>query len=341
MDKDKFLSVIAPVYNEEGNIRKLHEEIQSSCNEMIRNNSISRYEIIFINDGSTDSTQKILEDIRKKDKFFHFIEFRKNFGQTPALKAGFDIAQGDYVVTLDSDLQNDPADISKLLNKLNEGYDVVSGWRWQRRDPFGKRVSSKIMNFLRKKLLKDELHDYGCALKIYRRECIKDLQLFGELHRYITGYLSIKGYKIAEVKVNHRERKSGKTKYSWSRATNGFLDLLYLKFWASFSDRPLHFFGRLGLYQWMIAVIIVLEQIIKALIVKELTFGPLMALSLLLVITGLLSIIFGFLSEMMARIYFKDEKIYSVKKAASQKEIKLEQIYIYIYIYIYINSRII
>lgn len=312
--KTLFLSVIVPVYNEEGNVKELHEEIQNSCNKMIKNNSISKYEIIFINDGSRDRTQEIIEEIKKKDKNFRFIDFRKNFGQTPALKAGFDIAQGDIIVTMDGDLQNDPSDIPILLNKLNEGYDVVSGWRWQRKDPLGKKTSSKIINFLRKRLLKDELHDYGCSLKIYRRECLKDLQLFGELHRYITGYLSIKGYKIGEVKVNHRERKSGKTKYGWSRATNGFLDLLYLKFWANFSDRPLHFFGRIGIYQWILAVIIVIEQIIKSFIVKELTLGPLLALSLLLVITGLLFVIFGFLSETMMRIYFKNEKIYSVKK---------------------------
>jgi len=315
MDKGKFLSVIVPVLNEGGNVIQLHEEILRSCSAMEKNSLISGYEVIFINDGSTDNTQKILEEIRKKDKSFHFIELRKNFGQTPALRAGFDSAKGDYIVTMDGDLQNDPADIPNLLVKLNEGYDAVSGWRWQRKDRLGKKFSSKMMNLLRKALLNDELHDYGCSLKIYRRECVKDLQLFGELHRYITGYLAIKGYKLAEIKVNHRERKSGRTKYGLSRATNGILDLLYLKFWANFSDRPLHFFGRLGLYQWMLAVIIVIEQIIKALIVKELTFGPLLALSLLLVITGLLFVIFGFLSEMMARIYLKEEKIYSVKKA--------------------------
>src|SRR3989338_3885227 len=296
MEKGKLLSIIVPVFNEEGNINKLHGEIQNACNKMISSGSISEYEAIFINDGSTDNTQKVLEDIKKKNRNFHFIEFRRNFGQTPALKAGFDAARGDYIVTMDGDLQNDPADIQKLLEKLNEGYDVVSGWRWQRKDLFGKRLSSKIINLLRKRILKDELHDYGCSLKIYKKECIKDLQLFGELHRNIIGYLSIKGYKIGEIKVAHRPRQSGRTKYGWSRATNGFLDLLYLKFWANFSDRPLHFFGRLGLYQWAIAIMIVIEQIIKALIVRELTFGPLLALSLLLVITGLLFVIFGFLS---------------------------------------------
>ena len=215
---------------------------------------------------------------------------------------------------MDGDLQNDPSDIPNLIDKLNEGYDVVSGWRHNRKDSFSKKYTSKIMNFLRKKLIGDELHDYGCSLKIYKKECIKDLELFGELHRYITAYLYIKGYKIGEVKVNHRPRISGDTKYKFNRGINGVLDLFYLKYWSNFSDRPLHFFGRLGIYQWSLAALIGIEQIIKALIIKKLVFGPLLALASMLVITGLLFIIFGFLSETMSRDYFKREKFYSIKK---------------------------
>ena len=207
-----------------------------------------------------------------------------------------------------------PADIPNLIKKLNEGYDVVSGWRWNRKDRFGKRVSSNLMNLLRKKLIGDNLHDYGCSLKIYRRECLKDLQLFGELHRYITAYLAIKGYRIGEIRTNHRPRKSGTTKYKFNRGINGILDLLFLKFWAAYANRPLHFFGRIGFYQWLLAGIIVVEQIVKALIVKQLAFGPLLALASMLVITGLLTLIFGFLFEIMSRSYFKEEKIYSIKK---------------------------
>lgn len=308
------LSIVIPVHNEEGNIQSLHKEIKKTF-PLLKNKSISDYEVIFINDGSTDSTQEILESLKKKEKNkLKIIQFRKNFGQTAALKAGFELARGDFIVTMDGDLQNDPSDIPKLIDKLNEGYDAVSGWRHKRQDPLTKKISSKIMNSLRKTLIGDNLNDYGCSLKIYKKECVKDLQLSGELHRYITAYLHIKGYKIGEIKVNHRPRKAGKTKYKFNRGINGLLDLFYLKFWEGFSDRPLHFFGRLGIYQWVLAVIIVIEQIIKAFIVNELTFGPLLALASLLVITGLLFIIFGFLSEMMSRSYFKQEEKYSIKK---------------------------
>ena len=311
---DKVLTIIIPVYNEEGNITELYKQIKNTVSLLLKQKKISNFEIIFINDGSKDKTQEILEDLSKKDKQVKIIQFRKNFGQTAALKAGFEASQGDLIVTMDGDLQNDPSDIPNLIDKLNEGYDVVSGWRHNRKDSFSKKYTSKIMNFLRKKLIGDELHDYGCSLKIYKKECIKDLELFGELHRYITAYLYIKGYKIGEVKVNHRPRISGDTKYKFNRGINGVLDLFYLKYWSNFSDRPLHFFGRLGIYQWSLAALIGIEQIIKALIIKKLVFGPLLALASMLVITGLLFIIFGFLSETMSRDYFKREKFYSIKK---------------------------
>ena len=205
-----------------------------------------------------------------KDKKVNIIHFRRNFGQTPALKAGFDASTGDFIVTMDGDLQNDPRDIPKLLDKLNQGYDVVSGWRVNRKDKFTKRIFSRMMNNLRTILIGDYLHDYGCSLKIYRRECVKDLELFGELHRYITAYLYIKGYKIGEVPVNHRPRKFGKTKYNFNRGINGILDLFFLKFWSTYSTRPLHFFGRIGIYQWVLAFIIVIEQLIKGIVIKSL-----------------------------------------------------------------------
>ncbi|HUS50777.1 MAG TPA: glycosyltransferase family 2 protein [Candidatus Paceibacterota bacterium] len=310
-----FLSVIIPIYNEEGNVIPLYKEIKETSFELLKKKKISGFEVIFVNDGSTDNTQANLENLKKTEKSrLKIIQFRKNFGQTPALKAGFKNAKGDLLVTMDGDLQNDPKDIPKLMDKLDEGYDLVSGWRHNRKDKFTKRISSKIMNFLRKKMIGDNLHDYGCSLKIYKKECVKDLELFGELHRYITAYLYVKGYKIGEVKVNHHPRKSGQTKYKFNRGVNGILDLFYLKFWASFSSRPLHFFGRIGIYQWILAILIVIEQIIKALLIKQLNFGPMLALALMLVLTGLLFIIFGFLSEMMSRSYFKDKEIYSLKK---------------------------
>jgi len=308
------LSVIIPGYNEGENVNNLYLELSSVLKKLNTEKTIKDYEIIFIDDGSTDNTPHLITNISRNDKHFKFIQLRKRFGQTPALKAGFDYAFGDLIVTMDGDLQNDPKDIPRLLKKLNEGYDVVSGWRVRRKDSFGKMLSSRIMNNLRMSLIGDNLHDYGCSLKIYRRECIKDLELFGELHRYITAYLHLQGYKIGELPVNHRPRKFGETKYNLKRGINGLLDLFYLKFWASYSNRPLHFFGRLGLYQWGLSCLIILEQIIKALIVGRLELGPLLVLSAVFGLSGLLFIIFGFLSEIVTRSYFtQNKKIYNIK----------------------------
>ncbi|RMD66649.1 glycosyltransferase [Candidatus Pacearchaeota archaeon] len=314
------LSVIVPAYNERENIEILYNETYEVLSKIKRSKIISDFEIIIVNDGSTDGTDEIIKKLcKRKGSKLVGISLRKNFGQTAALKAGIDAARGDLIVTMDADLQNDPADIPRLIGKLKEGYDVVSGWRAKRKDPLGKRMASKIINLLRKKMIGDEPHDYGGSLKIYERECLKDLELFGELHRYVTGYLFIKGYKIGEIKVNHRPRKFGKTKYKFNRAINGLLDLFFLKFWASFSHRPLHFFGRLGIYQWALAVIIVIEQIIKAIYIKKLELGPLLALASMLVITGLITIIFGFLFEVTSREYYKDKKIYNVREIIRSK----------------------
>lgn len=309
------LSIVIPVYNEEGNVTQLYQELSSVLERITNEKIISGYEVIFVNDGSSDNTQKILETVKSKAKEkVRVIQFRRNFGQTAALRAGFELAKGDLIATMDGDLQNDPQDIPRLIKKLREGYDVVSGWRFNRKDKFTKRIFSRMMNNLRRVLIGDSLHDYGCSLKIYKKECVKDLQLSGELHRYITAYLYIKGYRIGEIKVNHRPRTSGKTKYKFNRGVNGILDLFFLKFWSGFSDRPLHFFGRLGIYQWILAIIIAAEQSVKALIINRLTFGPMLALALMFVITGLLFIIFGFLSEILSRMYFQEQKRYSIKK---------------------------
>ncbi|MEK6894951.1 MAG: glycosyltransferase family 2 protein [Nanoarchaeota archaeon] len=308
------LSVIIPIYNESENVGPLYSELSEELKRLANKKTISSYEIIFVNDGSKDKTKEILEQLSKVDKKLKGINLRRNFGQTAALKAGFDNSSGDLIVTMDGDLQNDPKDIGRLIEKIKQGYDVVSGWRYKRHDSLGKRLSSRIMNNLRQNLIGDYLHDYGCALKIYKKECLKDLELFGELHRYITAYLYIKGYKIGEIKVNHRQRKFGKTKYKFNRGLNGILDLMFLKYWSSFSNRPLHLFGRLGIYQWILAAIIVIEQIVKAYLIKELAFGPLLALASMLGITGLITIIFGFLFEITSRTYFRDEKIYSIKE---------------------------
>jgi len=310
------LSIIIPIYNERENIEILYQEIIRVIKKLIEDKIINNYEIIFVNDGSRDNSKKILETLNKKNEKLKIIELRKNFGQTPALKAGFDYCSGDLIATMDGDLQNDPRDIPRLIKKLQQGYDVVSGWRFKRKDSFLKKLASRMINNLRIMLIGDFLHDYGCSLKLYKKECIKDLELFGELHRYITAYLFIKGYKVGEIPVNHRKRKFGKTKYKAiaRRGINGILDLFYLKFWSNYSNKPLHFFGRIGIYLWILAFIIIIEQIIKSIIIQSLELGPLLMLSAIFGILGLLFIIFGFLSEIITRSYFQENKVYNVKR---------------------------
>ncbi len=302
------LSIIVPVKNEEENLETLHKELSQT---LVR---LGSYEIIFVNDGSTDRSLDILKKIQKKDSHVVVIQFRKNFGQTAAMDAGFKQAQGNVIIPMDADLQNDPKDIPKLLTKLKEGYDVVSGWRKNRQDSTGKSISSRLAHFLRQLLIKEEIHDSGCTLKAYKKECFKDLNLYGEMHRYIPATLKLKGFKITEVIVNHRVRKFGQTKYGTTRLVKGFFDLLFIKFWSDYSVRPIHFFGSLGLLQYVLAVVIFLEQIWKAIYVMgKLDLGPLMVLSVLLIITGTLTIIFGFLAEIMIREYYKDRVPYSIE----------------------------
>lgn len=304
------ISLVVPEYNEEDNIIPLYKRV---C-EALKNYD---FELILVDDGSKDRTFNIIEGIAKTDKRVVGIKLRKNSGQTAALSAGINQAKGEIIVTSDGDLQNDPYDIPILINKIKvDGYDAVSGWRADRKDPFFKRINSKFANFLRRKLIKDEVHDAGCALKAYRREALDGLELYGEMHRYIHALVKLRGFKVGEVRVRHHPRLRGKTKYNYKRLFKGFLDLLYVKFWNDYSTRPLHFFGVLGLFQYVLSVLILIEQIVKWNIVDKLVLGPMLLLAVLFVINGTLFIIFGFLSEIMIRTYYssKNKKPYEIEK---------------------------
>ena len=304
------ISLVVPEYNEEDNIIPLYKRV---C-EALKNYD---FELILVDDGSKDRTFNIIEGIAKTDKRVVGIKLRKNSGQTAALSAGINQAKGVIIVTSDGDLQNDPYDIPILINKINvDGYDAVSGWRADRKDPFFKRINSKFANFLRRKLIKDEVHDAGCALKAYRREALDGLELYGEMHRYIHALVKLRGFKVGEVRVRHHPRLRGKTKYNYKRLFKGFLDLLYVKFWNDYSTRPLHFFGVLGLFQYVLSVLILIEQIVKWSIVDKLVLGPMLLLAVLFVINGTLFIIFGFLSEVIIRTYYssKNKKPYEIEK---------------------------
>lgn len=231
------LSIIIPVYNEEKNVAQLHQEI---INTLSKTNK--EFEIIVVNDGSNDNT--LIELTKLKP--IKIINFRKNFGQTAALDAGIKTAKGEIIITLDGDLQNNPADIPLLIQKIEEGYDVVSGWRWQRKDSLCKRIISRGANFLRHLFIHDYVHDSGCTLKAYRRECFENFDLYGEMHRFIPALLTWRGFKVAEIKVNHRPRIAGTTKYTLTRIIKGFVDMIAVWFWQKFSARPLHIFGGIG-----------------------------------------------------------------------------------------------
>jgi glycosyltransferase involved in cell wall biosynthesis len=305
------LSVIVPVYNEGENIRELSRQLAEVLPSITAD-----YEVIFIDDGSTDNTKEILEELHSRDKSVKAIRFRRNFGQSAAMDAGFKHAKGEIVVSMDGDLQNDPRDIPKLLKKLDEGYDVVCGWRHKRADPPSKKIPSALSNWLRKRLTDEEIHDSGCSLRAYMRNTLDDLELYGETHRYIPAMLRWRGYRIGEFKVRHNPRIHGKSKYNTSRLVNGLMDLFFIKFWTDYSTRPLHFFGTLGLLQYVLSTLIFIEQVIKALIIGELTAGPLLILVVLLLITGTLSITLGFLGEILVRTYYMKSGVtpYSIEK---------------------------
>ncbi len=308
------ISVVVPVFNEEGNIAKLHKEIVDACEGYKGNGSDSiDYEIIFINDGSSDRTKEICRTLRP----VKLINMRKNFGQTAAMDAGIKAASKEYIVTMDGDGQNDPAEIPNLLNYLLENdYDIVSGWRKNRKDTFFKKFVSRGANVLRHILVHDGIHDSGCSLKIYKKECFEGINLYGEQHRFIPAILKIKGFRIGEIVVNHRARTSGKTKYNWKRTIKGFLDMISVWFWNKFATRPLHLLGSLGLLFLILGGACGIWSVVLYINGAKMSNNimPPM-LTIFFVIIGLIMIIFGLMSEIMVKTYYgvHADKSYSIK----------------------------
>lgn len=309
------LSVIIPLYNEEDSVFPLYRGIKPVMSRLKK-----PHEIIFVDDGSTDKSVERIGSLQKGDKNIRTIILRKNFGQSAAISAGFSNAKGDILIVMDADLQNDPNDIPKLLGKMSQGYDVVSGWRYKRSDPLSKKIPSRISNWMHKKLTGLDIHDSGCSLKAYKKETVNDLELYGEMHRYIPALIAAKGFKIGEAKVEHHYRKYGKSKYGSSRLFKGFLDLLYIHFLTKYSSRPLHFFGYLGLFPIIIGVFIgffkTVQQAAQFFSGKEVVASPLVLFSIFLIIIGILFIIFGFLAELIIRMHYQNtrNKNYSIKE---------------------------
>lgn len=304
------ISVVSPVYNEEKNIPKLHNEIHG-----VMENNYDDWEVIFVDDGSTDASYIRLKELSEKDEHVKVIKFRKNFGQSAALSAAFDYAEGDVIVSLDADLQNDPNDIPRLIDKLDEGYDCVSGWRKNRKDPVGKRFASWVQTHLSMKTGPD-IHDFGCTLKAYKKEAVKSINLYGEGHRYIPAKLHKNGYKITELVVNHRKRKFGDTKYGVNRLFKGFFDLLFSYFWNQFSVRPLHFLGGLGTLFMFFGFLIGMYRVIMKYAFGESILPHLgqLLLAVALVLFGFLIFMFGILAEMLSKVYYEDRKPYVVER---------------------------
>ena len=307
------LSVVVPVYNEEENLEPLIHEIRSVLDPLGK-----RYELILVDDGSTDGTYGVLSRLHEAEPRLKVLRFKRNFGQTAAVAAGLAYAQGEVIVAMDGDGQNDPKDIPALLEKLEEGFDLVSGWRSPRRDPFwSRRLPSRIANGLISWMTQVKLHDYGCTLKAIRREVAKDLKLYGEMHRFIPAIAFERGARIAEIKVHHRPRRWGRSKYGIARTFRVILDLLTVKFLLSYATRPLHIFGLVGLISgalgFLIAVYLTIGKIFYQL---DIGGRPLLLLAVLLIVIGFQFVTMGLLGEMLARTYHEsqDKPIYVIKE---------------------------
>ncbi len=307
------LSLVIPVYNEAENLEILYREIKSSCENLGKS-----YEVIFIDDGSTDDSALVLTNIWKQYPAIKIIKLRKNFGQTAALSAGFDHSRGEVIITLDADLQNDPADFGLLIKKIEEGYDIASGWRVKRKDKlFSRRLPSSTANWLISAITRVKLHDYGCTLKAFRKEVLKSINLYGEMHRFIPAIASQMGVSIAEVKVNHRPRRFGKSKYSMLRFVKVMLDLLTVKFFLSYSTRPLQIFGIFGIASGSVGGVMALYLSYRRLILLEsIANRPLLFLAILLIVIGFQFITLGLLAEILVRTYHEslEKRIYYIRE---------------------------
>jgi len=316
--RSKYVSIIIPVYNEEKNVPLLHERIQ----QVMEKQQFS-YEIIYVDDGSEDATFVQLKRIVMLDEHVQIVRFRRNFGQTAAIAAGVANSSGEILIFMDGDLQNDPVDIPRLLAKLDEGYDVVSGWRKNRQDArFSRKLPSMLANKLISSLTGIHLHDYGCTLKAYRYEVFKHIRLYGEMHRFIPAYAALAGASITEIEVTHHARQFGKSKYGISRTGRVLLDLITLKFLGSFGTKPLYAFGMLGLSSLLLSMAIPGYALSRRIFPPRIRpqHASLLPISLLFSVFGLLSIMMGLLAELLTRTYHEaqDKPTYVVKHILPQ-----------------------
>ena len=306
------LSIVIPVYNEQDNVFALHERVSAAMLPVG-----SDYEVIVVNDGSTDLTEVNLKALADRDPRFKIVNFRRNFGQTAAMMAGIDFASGSIIIGLDGDLQNDPADIPRLLEKLAEGYDVVSGWRHNRKGGLlTRRLPSLIANWLISKMSGVRLHDYGCTLKAYKKEVVKGVRLYGEMHRFIPIYASWQGGKVTEIPVNDFPRSHGRSNYGLERIVKVILDLMVVKFLASYATKPIYVFGGFGLASIALSIAAgLLALYLKFFEYTSFISTPLPLLVALSFITGVMSILMGLIAEVIMRTYYESQgkQVYLVR----------------------------
>jgi glycosyltransferase involved in cell wall biosynthesis len=302
------LSVVVPVYNEAENVGELHRRLDAALT--------GRAEIVFVDDGSSDGTYARLHEIAASDARVRIIRFRRNYGQTAALSAGIDHARGDIIIPMDGDLQNDPADIARLLQKLDEGYDVVSGWRVDRKDPIRRRIPSQLANRLISRLSGVRLHDYGCSLKAYRRSALEDVRLYGEMHRFVPIYASWSGARVTEIPVTHHPRTRGKSNYGIERTIKVVLDLIVVKFLASYSTKPIYVFGGFGVLSLLGAILVFgLMVFLKVTGLRSFIATPLPLVVVMFTLVGFLSILLGLVAELTVRTYYESQgkRTYSIR----------------------------
>lgn len=310
----KGISIVIPVFNEEDNIADLHREIIEICTGKYP------FEIIIVDDGSTDKTAQEV----KKLSPVKYIRFRKNFGQTAAMDAGIRSSKFDYIITMDGDGQNDPKEIPRLMEHLETNdLDVVSGWRKYRKDSFMKKFVSRGANFLRGILIHDGIHDSGCSLKIYKKECFDQISLYGEMHRFIPAILKIKGFTIGEIDVNHRARTKGATKYNWRRTFRGFIDMISVWFWNKYAVRPLHLLGGLGIFTMVLGIITSLYSLFMYIQIGKVGHTAWPVLAAFLLFTGLLLFLLGLIADILVKSYYGTtrDKSYNIKETYETNDI--------------------
>lgn len=323
MTEKPYLSIVVPLYNEGENVKELHRRIKSALDDLSPALSLNKergnlYEIIFIDDGSDDGTADACRGLSP----LKLIEFRKNFGQTAAFDAGIKNSSGEIIITMDGDLQNDPADIKLLLEEMSKGYDVVSGWRFPRKDSLGKKIFSRGANLLRMIFVKDKIHDSGCSLKAYKRECFDGVDLFGEMHRFIPAILELQGFKVGEVKVTHHPRIHGKTKYNWKRSIKGLVDMISIWFWRKYATRPIHLFGGGGIFFTLIGVaILIWMAVIKIFFNQSLSEKIWPTIGVFFILAGIQLFISGLLADILIKNYYRNRKQmnYSIKEIITRE----------------------